>query len=195
MKGRARTNPIKLVFVGDSGVGKTCLIQTFQKGEFPSEYICAVLDPFKASVKLMNQEYPIEIIDTPGRNEFKEMRVELYEGADIVVICCSVVDPKQWDNLNTWKSEIMEFCPSARYVLAGLKTDLRTDETVTNALIHSDMIPVTESKGLEKAHEIDAYAYYECSSLLNVGVRDIMLESAYLKFKKPADEGGCCNVM
>ena len=187
----------KIVVVGDSGVGKTCMIHTFQKGEFPSAYIATVMDPIDVIIRC-ETEHPVTIVDTAGQKEFTQHRINSYKGADMFLICCSVVEPTQFNEVEKWVKEIKDDTPTAKYVLVGLKTDLRTEESVLNALRQQGMQPFPEINGANKARSIGALAYFECSALLNAGVRDVFTESCsflWQKKKKLETGNSCCNVM
>ena len=189
------SEPLKVVVIGEPGVGKTCMIHTFLHGEFPTAYIATVMEPTKSTVKCGETEHAIEIIDTPGQVEFTQNRVALYTGASLFLVCCSVVDPLQFENLDRWVSEIASHTPDAKFVLVGLKTDLRTEESVLNGLRQQGLAPFPEFNGSTKASTIGALTYLECSALLNAGVRDVFSESCNLLFTQDSTRGGCCNVM
>lgn len=192
----AETDTLKIVVIGESGVGKTCMIHTFLKGEFPSEYIATVMEPVKTTIKCGTVDQSIEIFDTPGQPEFTQNRVALYPNAHLILICCSIVEAIQFDKIDSWAAEASEHAPNAKFVLIGMKSDQRSDTTLISQIVHrTGRQPFPEFQGHAKAEGIGALAYIECSSLLNTGVRDVFSESCRLLLETTQTSGGCCNVM
>ena len=66
----------KLIIIGDGGIGKTCLLQVFQKGEFPETYLPTV---FYNDIKRMKhptekgKEFIMELWDTAGQVKFHKV--------------------------------------------------------------------------------------------------------------------------
>jgi small GTP-binding protein len=184
--------PLKLVVVGDPGVGRTCLVHTFDHGDFPSDFIPTVYDALTTTVRVGNSDRPVEVIDTAGQDEFLGTRIEIYPDTDLFLICASVVDPTTFDSTAKWVTELKQHCHSPKYTLIGLKTDLRLDDSILRSLAQQNHSPYSQEEGIEKAREIEAMTYLECSALLNTGVRDVFESSCALITTD--GEGGCCCV-
>ena len=66
---------LKIVIVGDGGVGKTCLCTTFKTKEFPPEkYEPTVFETHPMQVDLNGEKITVNVWDTAGQEEYSEIR-------------------------------------------------------------------------------------------------------------------------
>jgi small GTP-binding protein len=191
---RGSAHPLKLVVVGDPGVGRTCLVHTFDHGDFPSDFIPTVYDTLEKEVRVGDSHRRVTIFDTAGQDEFLKTRIPIYPDTDLFLICASVVDPSTFDATAKWVTELKQHCSSPKYVLVGLKTDLRLDDSILLSLLQQNQAPYSQEEGIAKAQEIEALQYLECSALLNTGVQDVFESSLALLTAGGGGEGGCCAV-
>ncbi|KAJ2064687.1 hypothetical protein GGI17_000829 [Coemansia sp. S146] len=167
----------KMVVVGDGACGKTCLLQTFRDGQFPSDdrYIPTVFDVCIVDLERKGGVVELALWDTAGQEDFDRLRVMSYPEADVVVICFSVDSRDSLENvLEKWVPEAREHAPRAKLVLAALKIDLRTDE---ENLEHMRRVlqaaPLAYGDGVRLAKALGA-PYVECSAKMGVGVRHVL---------------------
>ncbi|KAH0794468.1 ras-related C3 botulinum toxin substrate 3 [Histomonas meleagridis] len=188
------TKKHKIVLIGDLGSGKTCFALTYNEKKFPSDYIPAVLDAFTEEQIFNKKEHEFLIVDSLGKTELDRNRWENYHNADIFFLCFSVVDPVSYENVTSkWIEEIQSHEEDPKYLLVGMKTDLRANETIINSLRQQLLQPITPEQGMEKAREIEALDYMECSALMGAGVQDAF--DAGIRFiLEPPQEGGCCTI-
>ena len=81
-----------MVLVGDTSVGKSCLIRNYLYNEFSENYEPTVLDEYKGTKNFMKQEIQVEIHDTSGDDLFGVNRTIKYRGADVFMICVAIND-------------------------------------------------------------------------------------------------------
>ena len=78
---------IKIVLVGDTSVGKSCLIRNYLDNSFSEDYQPTVLDVYKGVKNVMRQKIDIEIHDTSGDQHLGVNRAAQFRGADCFLIC------------------------------------------------------------------------------------------------------------
>ena len=68
------TDRLRLVVMGDSFVGKSCLIKRFLFGTFANKYTATVEDLFSRDFELAGTQLNVDILDTAGDAQFPAMR-------------------------------------------------------------------------------------------------------------------------
>eukprot|EP01090_Pellita_catalonica_P020120 TRINITY_DN7043_c0_g1_i2.p1 TRINITY_DN7043_c0_g1~~TRINITY_DN7043_c0_g1_i2.p1 ORF type:complete len:197 (-),score=27.38 TRINITY_DN7043_c0_g1_i2:292-849(-) len=155
----------KIVVVGDTAVGKTCLLISYTTNTFPEEYVPTVFDDYAANIEVDGEILNVGFWDTAGAEEYARLRVLAYPDTDIFLMCFAIGDENSLESCtNTWKPEIEQHCPTAAHVLVGTKSDLRKSG--------AKCVPVTA--GNEMAKKTGALKYMECSALNQDGLKDTM---------------------
>jgi len=186
----------KCVVVGDGAVGKTCLLATYSRDEFPSEYVPTVFDNYETAVMMDSVCYNLNLWDTAGQEEYDKLRHLSYPETDVFVVCFSVVDPDSFANVSTrWVKELRDHCPDTPVLLVGTKLDLRGDSNMLHDLRTQGKKEITTQEGNDLAKQIKAIKYVECSALTQQGVKQVFDEALRTVIKKrggraPGDGGG-----
>eukprot|EP01126_Amoeba_proteus_P028011 TRINITY_DN276_c0_g1_i15.p1 TRINITY_DN276_c0_g1~~TRINITY_DN276_c0_g1_i15.p1 ORF type:complete len:176 (-),score=32.28 TRINITY_DN276_c0_g1_i15:658-1185(-) len=132
-----------LVAIGDGAVGKTCMLITYAKNEFPSDYVPTVFDNYVVSVGTPEGQVDLSLKDTAGQEDLASVRRLSYHGADVFLICFSVTNPTSFENIETWIKDIREFDASIPYVLVGTQLDTRNDKKKLEELAKRGRSPIT----------------------------------------------------
>ena len=176
MSGTKQATGNKIVLLGDSGVGKTCLISRFISGQFDAN----VNSTNGASYASKKVEYPelgkslvLDIWDTAGQEKYKSLTKFFYKDAAMVVLVYDITRRESFDNLkNFWYKEIKEHGEKDIVLgIAGNKSDLYDDEAVP------------EKEAREFADSIDAI-FTLTSAQNNSGVNKLF-ENIGKKFLDP----------
>lgn len=161
----------KIVVVGDGACGKTCLLEVFKSDKFPEEYIPTVVDNFVKEVKYdENKSISLALWDTAGQEDYDTIRPLSYRGTDLVMLCYTIDNKKNLENISSkWLMEVKNYCPSAGYILVGLKEDLKYEDGVDKSNL------VSSEDGKQWAEKIKALDFVECSALTRKNV-DLVFE-------------------
>lgn len=183
----------KVTVLGDSGVGKTCLLMTFANNKFPEESInrnslfenskgtegtikAGQKNTFEVPVILETDEGPIELslTDTIGTDKYKPFRELFGAKTDVFLVCFSVTEPETLESAQTsWLSELRALSASAPFILVGTKTDLRDEEEVRHRLQQEGKQSIALLKGVKVAKSIGALEYVECSAKNMTSVKNV----------------------
>ena len=125
---------VKIILLGDSGVGKTCIINRYLNNEFISES-CSTFGsyPSKKEVIKSNNKFLLSIWDTTGQEKYHSITDLFIKGADIVILVYSIDSKASFDGLNYWYNSVKEKLKEKNYILAitGNKSDLADKEEVS----------------------------------------------------------------
>ena len=91
--------PIKMVVIGDGGVGKTSLIKCYINDTFPEEHVPTVLDCYRTEVSIDNKALTIHIWDSAGQDDYSRLRPLGYADADVFLLCYAVSDRDSFKNI------------------------------------------------------------------------------------------------
>eukprot|EP00030_Apusomonadida_sp_AF-17_P000450 a174590_419.p1 GENE.a174590_419~~a174590_419.p1 ORF type:complete len:231 (+),score=64.11 a174590_419:42-695(+) len=130
---------LKGIILGDSGVGKTSLLQRYVNNKFSSRYKATIgADFLTKDIVVGKKSVTLQLWDTAGQERFKSLSGAYYRGADCVLLVFDVNVAQSFTSLGAWHREFLtdRFTPndpSARdfpFVVLGNKIDL-DDRQVT----------------------------------------------------------------
>lgn len=123
----------KVMLLGDSGVGKTCLLTQFRDGRFLSgNYITTVGIDFRNKVVVVDDtSIKLQIWDTAGQERFRSVTHAYYRDAHALLLLYDVTNKTSYDNIRAWLSEIREHAnEDVVIMLLGNKSDCGTERVV-----------------------------------------------------------------
>ncbi|CAH1103252.1 unnamed protein product [Psylliodes chrysocephalus] len=169
----------KIVTVGDGACGKTCLLTTFSRNEFPEKHIPTVFETYSKEIEVEDMEVSLALWDTAGEEDYDRLRPLSYPRTNVVLICFAIDFPDSLENvLEKWYPEVKHFLPRVPYILVANKLDLRTNPDTIKYLAKTNMHPVTQEEGEKMARRIKADRYMECSAKHLLGIKPIFQEAA-----------------
>ena len=90
----------KLLIIGDSGVGKSCLLLRFAEGTYTDSYISTIGVDFKIhTVNLDGKVVKLQIWDTAGQERFRTITSSYYRGAHGIIVVYDVTDQETFSEL------------------------------------------------------------------------------------------------
>jgi len=126
----------KILIVGDTSVGKSCLLYRYCDETFSEEFLSTVGVDFKYKhIKLKNLKtshgpvdelkVKLQIWDTAGQERFKSITASYYRGAASVILAFDVTDPATFSKVQKWLKDVRHFSgEDVDIVLVGTKCDM-----------------------------------------------------------------------
>ncbi|XP_060528357.1 ras-related protein Rab-37-like isoform X3 [Cylas formicarius] len=124
---------VKVMLLGDSGVGKTCMLMRFRDGLFLSgNFISTVGVDFRTKVVEVEQtKVKLQIWDTAGQERFRSVTHAYYRDAHALLLLYDVTNKTSFDNTRAWLGEIHEYAQDDVVImLLGNKADCGSDRAV-----------------------------------------------------------------
>ncbi|XP_004780402.1 ras-related protein Rab-13 isoform X2 [Mustela nigripes] len=129
---KAYDHLFKLLLIGDSGVGKTCLIIRFAEDSFNNTYISTIGIDFKIrTVDVEGKKIKLQVWDTAGQERFKTITTAYYRGAMGIILVYDITDEKSFENIQNWMKSIKENASAGvERLLLGNKCDMEAKRKV-----------------------------------------------------------------
>uniref|UniRef100_A0AAX7VD42 small monomeric GTPase n=1 Tax=Astatotilapia calliptera TaxID=8154 RepID=A0AAX7VD42_ASTCA len=145
---------IKLVLIGDSGVGKSNLLSRFTRNEFNLESKSTIGVEFATrSIQVEGKTVKAQIWDTAGQERYRAITSAYYRGAVGALLVYDIAKHLTYENAERWLKELQDHADSNIVImLVGNKSDLR----------HLRAVPTDEAKAFAEKHGL---SFLETSAL------------------------------
>merc|ERR1719158_1534615 len=122
----------KLLLIGDSGVGKSCLLLRFADDTYTESYISTIGVDFKIkTIKDEGKTIKLQIWDTAGQERFRTITSSYYRGAHGIIVVFDTTDLESFNNVKQWLQEIDRYAAEGvNKLLVGNKADLASQRKV-----------------------------------------------------------------
>ncbi|KAF9936217.1 GTP-binding protein [Mortierella antarctica] len=124
---------IKLLLIGDSGVGKSCLLLRFSDDSFTPSFITTIGIDFKIrTIELDGKRIKLQIWDTAGQERFRTITTAYYRGAMGILLVYDVTDERSFSNIRNWFSNIEQHASEGvNKILIGNKCDMPDKKVIS----------------------------------------------------------------
>ncbi|KAI4166931.1 MAG: hypothetical protein LQ343_007634 [Gyalolechia ehrenbergii] len=130
---------LKVIILGDSGVGKTSLMNQYVNKKFSASYKATIgADFLTKEVMVEDRLVTMQLWDTAGQERFQSLGVAFYRGADCCVLVYDVNNSKSFDTLDSWRDEfLVQASPrdpeNFPFVVLGNKIDVEENKRMISA--------------------------------------------------------------
>jgi Ras-related protein Rab-43 len=167
----------KIVFVGDMGIGKTCVVQRFKNGTYIEKQGTTIGVDFTMKTLIIDgKRVKLQIWDTGGQERFRTITQSYYRSANGIILCYDITCRQSFESLIRWMDDVSKFAvPNVAKVLIATKADLADSRAVEHE----------EGDQLARTHNM---AFMEVSSKNNYNIDNVFLELAS-QLKSQYDSG------
>jgi Ras-related protein Rab-8A len=152
---------IRLLTLGDSGIGKSSLLTRYTENEFSETFVSTIGIDFRLkTIEIKGKSVKIQIWDTAGQERFRTITHNYYRGAHGIVLMYDVTQATSFDNITKWMEDIQTHIDATiNIILIGNKCDLLDKKVVSTA------------QGLKLAKEY-GLKFFETSAKTNLQVEE-----------------------
>ena len=176
----------KIIVVGDSGVGKSCLTMKGTKDHFEEYYSPTVgFEFFTFNIIIKDKNIKLQIWDTCGQEAYRSLITSFYRNSSLAIIAYAINNINSYNNIEAWLNEIKaQANPETKIFLIGTKVDLENDRKVT----------FEEAEKFKKDHEFQYFV--ETSAKTGFNAQNVFIQAAkelyksHLEYKDRASRPG-----
>ena len=154
----------KVLLIGDSGVGKSCLLLKYTDNTYNESYISTIGVDFKIKTETINgKRIKLQIWDTAGQERFRTITSSYYRGAHAIIVVFDLTDSESFSNVEKmWLKEIERFVSNSHIViLVGTKCDAPSNKKCI------------DREYIDKFAKLHKMKYVETSSKTGIGVNEV----------------------
>ena len=164
----------KIIVIGNSGVGKSCLTLKATEDRFLPDYSSTIGFEFRSlNIKIENTLIKLSIWDTCGQEIYRSLISSFYRNSSLAIIVYSIDDKDSFIGINEWLNEVRtKGSVDTNIYLIGNKVDLENERVV----------PREEAEIFAKDNDIQLFM--ETSAKTGFNAQNLFIEAAKLLYNQ-----------
>jgi len=170
---------VKLVIVGDSGVGKTNFIFQFTEGRFSALHVTTVGFDYKSKIiKLPSSKkrVKLQLWDTAGQERYMSLNKNIFQKVQGIILMYDLTNRSSFDNIYKWLNLLSQNASNKPKILVANKLDLALESRI-----------VTEEEG-QKIADYNNMPFFEASGFNGENVDKVFYKMADMIYTSLLDE-------
>ena len=181
----------KIIVVGDSGVGKSCLTMRGTKNHFEDFYSpTGGFEFFTFNIRINDKNIKLQIWDTCGQEAYRSLITSFYRNSSLAIVAYAINNQNSFNHIEAWLNEIKaQANPETKIFLIGTKVDLDNERTI-------------QLEDGEKLAKDNGFNYFiETSAKTGFNAQSVFIEAAkelyksHLEYKDRASRPGSINTI
>ena len=163
----------KIIVIGNSGVGKSCITLKATQDIFKEDFASTIgFQFFSFHVKINDKTFKLQIWDTCEQEIYRSLITNFYRSSALAIICYAVNDRKSFEEADIWLKQVkMNSDPDCKVFLIANKIDL------PNRVVSSE-------EGMKYKKDNGFECYMETSAKTGVNVRELFVNCALALYKE-----------
>ena len=127
--------PIKVILLGEAGVGKTNIFGMVMEREFNPEYLSTISASYCVrAICVDNKDYLFYLWDTPGQEKFRSLNRIFINRSHVILIVFEINKRESFNQIDFWYNVVKEILGNDGYIIAlvGNKSDLYEQQEISN---------------------------------------------------------------
>eukprot|EP01114_Cavostelium_apophysatum_P010247 TRINITY_DN23759_c0_g1_i1.p1 TRINITY_DN23759_c0_g1~~TRINITY_DN23759_c0_g1_i1.p1 ORF type:complete len:206 (-),score=25.49 TRINITY_DN23759_c0_g1_i1:28-645(-) len=197
----------KILIIGDSGTGKSCLLRKFTDANFDVSkcgYMSTIGVDFMVKTLLVDgKTVKLQIWDTAGQERFRTITNSYYRGSHGLVLVYDITDRISFNNLNQWLKESTQHAgDSINRIIVGNKVDLEKKRVVSTEeakkFADANRLPFLETSAVDNTNVEDLFRCIAKEIKVRISRNPQQGDSQPDTTVRPSaseegeQEGGCC---
>ncbi|KAL0967989.1 hypothetical protein UPYG_G00260700 [Umbra pygmaea] len=165
----------KIILVGDSDVGKTCIVQSFKSGAFMEKQQNTIgVDFTVRTMDIDGRRVKMQVWDTAGQERFRTITQSYYRSAHGAIVAYDITRRPTFESVTHWIQEVEQYgASSVVLILIGNKSDLQSERQV----LFEDACTLAEGRGALAAVETSAKAAHNVEAAFMLMARELMMRN------------------
>ena len=200
---------LKILLIGNGGVGKTSLIHRLVRDEFSTAIEQTIGVEFLAyNMEIDGKKVKLQLWDTAGQEQYRSLGKIYYRNAIGVLCVFSIDDHESFLSLKQWMKEVRVLChPNAKIIIVGNKADLAEERQITESEIQnmcsSYSVEYIESSAKTGLNVKEAFYRLARDIMIGLHTGDIVLHMPSVEDSKkhsyevfldnPPEKKSCCH--
>ena len=164
----------KIIIIGNSGVGKTCITNQATRNIFVGEYKTTIgMEIYSLFVKVDNKIIKLQIWDTCGQEMYRSLVTNFYRSSALAIMVYAIDTNESFKDLDLWIKELkMNNSPDTKLILVGNKLDLK------------DKREVQYEEGKKFADNFGFIDFFESSAKTGENIREMFIKVAIILYEE-----------
>ena len=164
----------KIIIIGDSGVGKTCITNQAIKNIFSDKYQATIgMEIYSLFIKIDNKIVKFQIWDTCGQEMYRSLITNFYRSSSLAILVYSINQKESFINLDLWLKELkVNNSPDTKIILVGNKSDLEEGREVQY------------EEGKKFAEDFQFIDFFETSAKTGENIHNMFIRAANVLYEE-----------
>ena len=140
---KEKTKEIKIILLGESGVGKTSFFKRFIFNEYGEQFVSSIgVDYAFKNINYKKKDYLIQLFDIAGQLRFRNVVKSYFHMTDKYFVIFDLTDEDSLKDIHNWIDSIKEYSEKYKFIILGNKDDI--ENKISDEIINDNLKKYTD---------------------------------------------------